>query len=219
MTTDTIKELVAKIAIDGYRDGSSTRAGVPYQPIPFDEFADIPAQKGDRVRAEWEKVRELAQSPDRVLDIGANIGFYSFMLAKEGATDVMAVERDPDNVAVLKALATWSGLAVQVRPTVWETMNGTYDLVLMLNVHHWIHKSDGEERTNLLMRMIALNCRQLIFQTAHLEGGAFYTVPGLRNEDDIALYLTRMGFHDVRAVGKTMHGKERVLFSAKGAIV
>ena len=70
MTPEIIRSRITRLGTAGYRPGSSTRPGRPYQPIPFPEFADIEAQKEASVRREFGQVLEAMQRrgmrvPDR----------------------------------------------------------------------------------------------------------------------------------------------------------
>lgn len=220
MTPDDIRALVARIGADGYRPGSSTKPGRPYQPIPFPEFADIEAQKEEQVRFEFAQVVRAMQSrkiePARVLDIGACVGFYAFQLAQRYGCQVTAVEADPEARAVLDALATWSGLPVEARSALDEALEGKFDLALMVNVHQWIEADRGREATLGLMRRIARQAGTLFFQTAHANGSAFRTVPYLRRFGDIPRYLRRAGFDSVEVIAESLHrGVPRYLVLAR----
>src|SRR4051812_43772020 len=82
--------------------GSNTKAGLPYQPIPFAEFSDVDSKERAQTVREYNAVlmelgitpQHLAASgipyspdepitiqedddlPDSVLDIGANVGYF-----------------------------------------------------------------------------------------------------------------------------------------------
>lgn len=219
MTPEDIRALVARIGAGGYRPGSSTQPGRPYQPIPFPEFADIEAQKGDSVRREFGQIIAAMQSrgirPRRVLDVGACVGFYAFEFARRFGCQVVAVESDPDARAVLASLASWSGLPVETPASLDSALEVPFDLALMVNVHQWIDADLGPAATLALMRRIGRQAGTLFFQTAHDNGSAFRTVPYLTSFDDLVAYLQHAGFKSVEFVAENQHrGAPRYLFLA-----
>lgn len=223
--TDTLSELrqqvmaaVAAVGRGEYRDGSSTQEGRPYQPIPFNEFADVPAQKPEPVEREWRLIAPtIPATAKSLLDVGANIGFYSWKLAKAGFADVVAVETDPANLAVLNALRAWSGLAQVAVATDLDAVldwRRHFDVGLMLNVHHWIVKDRGFDATTRLMWRIARQVDVLYFQTAHRGQASLYCVDELDGPLAVANHLHDVGFADVELLSASQHGDARYLFRA-----
>jgi SAM-dependent methyltransferase len=217
-----IRRLIARIGGAGYRDGSSTRAGWAYHPIPFPEFADVPVHK-DACLEELRVIRADLGSETglRVLDLGCALGYFTFEMARN-AREVVAVEADPEVSAVVEALRAWKQIDnVRVvggsisRPLLAQ-IPGDFDVALMLNVHMWIEKQLGRDETILLLRDLAARTGRLYFQTAHAESGGKRRVEDLRVREDIQAYLEGCGFARVRHLRDTRaHEGTRCLFACE----
>jgi SAM-dependent methyltransferase len=246
---EAIKALIEELGVGDYRDGSSSYHGMPYQPIPFAEFQDVPSQKGFVVRQEAAVVFShmgwpLELLPDvgpragykpkplqpvgrgvlgevhSVLDVGANVGFYSLLAAKRGCR-VTAVERDDRNARILRALATWQQLNVWVEPDLAQALSSeaTFDVALLLNVHHWIHKQLGSARTDALICEIGRRARNVYFQTPLEWNRSFYVVPGLKSPEDVRLYLASVRLTATLIAESDHHTNDpRYLFHARGRL-
>ncbi|WPL11571.1 Mg-protoporphyrin IX methyl transferase [Thiorhodovibrio litoralis] len=216
-----IQGLISKIGRNGYRDGSSTREGWVYHPIAFEGYhANV---HKSAAHDELKEVLEYCNISDlsglRVLDVGSSVGFFSFNLAKRGCK-VVGVEADPNAWAVAEALKIAHRaenvffLNENFDEHVLEKLSGeNFDLALMLNVHMWIYKQLGRERTVNVLRQLASKVEAMIFQTAHLESGGMYRVSELQNSRDISQYLKSCGFKNVKHLrDTTAHGGRRSLF-------
>jgi len=211
-----ILELVSRLGTSG-TPGSSVSIGVPYQSLPFDALADIASQKGAQVASEYGVIeRHIPERFATVLDIGANVGFHSFMLSrKPGVVRVDAVDADPDNRALMAELAAQSGECVFAHSAIPDDAH--WDVCVMLNVHHWIENKIGYEGTRLLMQTLSQRVGTIFFQTAHQESRA-HVLSALRNEAGIGSYLEECGWGCVRSLGSTQPGPPRFLFTAIGAV-
>lgn len=218
-----IRRLIARIGGQGYRDGSSTTPGWTYHPIPFPELEDVPAHKQTPIEEHATILKDLGGSVAglRILDIGCALGYFSFRFAPT-AREVVAVEGDEDVHRVVEAVCRWKGIR-NIHPIraymdrkVLASIEGSFDVALMLNVHMWIHKQLGPEETMALMRDLAGRTRRLYFQTAHAESGGMYRVDELRNRKDVQAYLERCGFSRVRRIRDTRaHRGKRTLFACE----
>jgi hypothetical protein len=83
----------------------------------------------------------------------------------------------------------------------------------MMNVHMWIHKQMGEEKTRAIMHDLIDNCDFMYFQTAGAESSGMYKVKSLDSEDAVATYLSECGASSIKRL-KTVkqHGGKRYLF-------
>lgn len=248
-----LADALAKLGTGKYRDGSSTYAGRPYQPLPFHHLPPVPSQKGAIVRAEagviFEHLGWHVSLPDvgddagyrpaqpampgwdpevpgvsRVLDIGANIGFYSLIAATLGKR-VIAIEADERNVEVMDILRASIGAEVLCLPDVDMVrpdacgVTFDFDVTFMLNVHHWIHKQRGDDETNALMRDLARMTKCIYFQTPLTWNRSFYNVPGLDTPHDVLRLLESWGFEQPRSISQCDHHDDdpRHMFFAYGA--
>jgi 2-polyprenyl-3-methyl-5-hydroxy-6-metoxy-1,4-benzoquinol methylase len=75
-----------------YEDGNSDLLGYTYHPIPFAGFEHVNAHRDEcdaRLRAILDALK--VRPGDWILDVGANVGFFAFSLARLGAI----VEAEP----------------------------------------------------------------------------------------------------------------------------
>jgi SAM-dependent methyltransferase len=227
LTIFAIKELINQIGSEGYRDGSSTEKGWVYHPLPFPEFEDIPVHKKTATNElkeiiEYSQV-DFSQQPS-ILEIGSAVGYFSFNLAKLGA-EVVAFEADSFAYKVAEALRVYKRfenikfINQNFSQEVLTQFEKCFDLVLMLNVHMWIHKQLGESATKELMKLLAQKTRKIAFQTAHAESGGMYTIKSLKDKNDVYNYLIECGFKNVQYIRETTeHGGKRILFICDGNI-
>ena len=217
-----IKSLIARLGAGRYRDGSSVTPGWTYHPIPFVDFADVPAHK-TAARHELATIRACLEKQGRtgggrLLDVGCANGFFTFQLRND-FTQVVAIEADPDAAAVINELCRLYHISnVELRNQRLQASDfGRFDVMLCLNVHMWIHKQLGHDSTKELMTLAAASVGQLFFQTAHAESRGMSIVRELRNRADIEGYLSECGFGDVQCLcTTTRHGGIRYLFHARG---
>jgi len=197
MNEQTVRELVAQLG-QQLRPGSNTKPGLPYQPIPFPEFADIPSKERAITEAQYEAVvREVEAKADdslfyhagklmpptpprSILDIGANVGYFILQLAEKYSTRVnVAVEPDPYSAQVMYALARMKSINLTVAnklglaPLRWINLPHqpyiVYDVVLCLNVHQWLNLALEPEQLNKVMHTLKTCSKLFLFQTAHAE--------------------------------------------------
>jgi len=135
--------------------GSATRKGMLYQEIPFEGYEAIQAQR----RGSDARLRALLGAVDvrgkHVLDVGCNIGFFCFSLAREGAR-CWGLDADRDALRVAESLRRLHGVG-SVRFTAGrldpETLQalcrdaGHFDIVLLNSVIHWLLRDTGSIRT------------------------------------------------------------------------
>ena len=227
LTIFAIKELINLIGSEGYRDGSSTEKGWVYHPLPFPEFEDIPVHKKAATNELKEIIKysqvDFSQQP-RILEIGSAVGYFSFNLARLGA-EVVAFEADSFAYRVAEALRVYKRfenikfINQNFSQEVLTQFYKYFDLVIMLNVHMWIHKQLGESATKELMKLLAQKTRKIAFQTAHAESGGMYTIKSLKDKNDIYNYLIECGFKNVQYIRETTeHGGKRILFICDGNI-
>lgn len=139
------------------------------QTAPDHPLGDFPAYK-------WEHLS--AHIPHdltgwTVLDIGCNAGFYSFELAKRGAT-VTGIDRDPRYLAQAEWAARQYGLEDRVtfrQMQVYDLahIDETFDLVLFMGVfYHLRYPMLGLDIVSQRVR------RMMVFQTLTMPGDEVY---------------------------------------------
>jgi SAM-dependent methyltransferase len=139
----TIPELVADLEAHPVE-----KRGSIYHPIPFPEFGHLKTSS-DRaeVQAKWTMIERAlldcfpsGLAGKRILDIGANAGFYTFSLAQKGA-EVTAFESHPRYGPIGRFLAAEKKLNVRWRDSAFDagTIEGErFDAALMLSVFQWM---------------------------------------------------------------------------------
>ena len=153
-----------------------------YHPIPFKEFSDLTISSSEKaVRNKWSKIEEIANElfgadmkGKKVLDIGANAGFYTFSFSKKGA-QVSAFEPHPrykdlglEIIEEKKLDVRWENKPVQVAH---PYLKDKYDLTLMLSVYQWMAEGGKEiEYAESCIKKISEQSDYLIFELGFNKG-------------------------------------------------
>ena len=112
----------------------------------------------------------------RVLDLGCNVGFYSFSLALRGA-QVTSMDARREYVVLASDIARLYSLPmdfrqVQVLPEVIDGLEGSYDLALCFSMIQWVMASTDVETGKEVLRAISRKADALFFDVAVNEGKA-----------------------------------------------
>jgi SAM-dependent methyltransferase len=219
MTLDEIKKLIDNIGAGPYRDGSSVKRGRLYHAIPFDEFCGYKVHKNSSEMEYSHIVGDIGKFLGKtVLDVGCANGYFSFNAAMDGASMVTGYEADPAVCAVNVAVAEYKGIKnVQFINEAFSLETAcnmqAHDIVLMLNVHMWLHKQLGPTETAKIMQDLGKKCKTMYFQTAHAWSKGMYTVKELKTKEDLVGYLKGCGFSVVRLIGQNHKWSGRFLFA------
>lgn len=167
---DNIDDIVADLEA---RPIEST--GHIYHPIPFPEFDGLKVsanrsaveEKGRRIRAIVERRRALGLPADSVLDIGANGGYFTFLLAPL-VESVTAYEPNERYSSVGRSLARLRAPNVdwRSRPFTYDELDGeTWDVALMLSTFQWMTSGDAElDEGFRVLRRLSEVTRCLVFE-------------------------------------------------------
>jgi len=100
-----------------------------------------------------------------VLDIGCNFGFFCFEAAKRGATRVLGIDVDPENIRKARLLADCLGLDVEFALLDFEVdaLQERFDHVLCLNVLHHLRNPLAS-----IERLIEMTTGRLVLEVAGL---------------------------------------------------
>jgi 2-polyprenyl-3-methyl-5-hydroxy-6-metoxy-1,4-benzoquinol methylase len=140
-----------------------------YQPVDHPDFDDwrVDRECVDR----WSIIKKEVDFKDKlVLDVGSNMGYFSFRATEKGAT-VVGVESNEARVEVSKALALFNGfpshnpvfIEAKFEDYLENYKNPKFDVVLMLSLlHHYIKRNPGEawRAVDLLSRC----CRNMVLE-------------------------------------------------------
>lgn len=219
---DKIKMMINNIGSEGYRDGSSTKRGWLYHPLPFPEF-NIHAHKNSS-NDEYDYIKKdygLFLNKN-ILDIGCANGFFSFKLALQGANvtgyegdkfvcDVNEAVKNYKNIKNVHFINEYFNLATAKKLNCLE-----FDIIIMLNIHMWIRKQIGKEETFNLMKELSGKTKVIYFQTAHVGSGGMYQVPEMKSLQDIEQYLMAAGFKDLVVLGRNDKWFKRYMIRGTG---
>ncbi len=161
-----------------------TARGEVYHQIPFYEFRNL------RTQIHYsETYRRLSMILSRysdfrgkkILDLGCNVGFYSFSLAKRGA-DVTGVELRKECFDVAQAVAKIYELPIlflnqPLASDFFATQNREYDLTLCFSMLQWVIAQKGMEEGQKILRGISDNSKALFFDISVNTGKACLTCP------------------------------------------
>ena len=120
----------------------------------FGEAEAMPAGKRESERQRYfDSV--LAYAGQRVLDIGANTGYFSFAALAQGAASVLCVEGNPRHAEFIEAGARALGVGerLRVRPAYFDfeaAPQERFDLTFCLNVLHHLGDDFGDPALTLV---------------------------------------------------------------------
>lgn len=141
-----------------------------YQPILNPYFMQLQSIREDVKKSRLQMILEYFNNTrfrgKRVIDIGANIGYFGTMFAKMGA-DVTLLEPDPYHYELTKSVADLTYADVNIVTSTFEDLrtDEEYDIAIMLTVFYFQMK-----RTETRMRFIE-NLDKLITSMVIWESG------------------------------------------------
>jgi hypothetical protein len=156
-------------------DNPIEKGGQIYHPLPFPEFKHLTSSSNAaQVNAKWSMLDQTLRvlfpegiQDKRVIDIGANAGFFSFSLAQQGA-NVLAIEPHPRYAAIGRFLAQHHHLPVTWDEKPIELSNlepQKYEVGLMLSVFQWICQGNSQLTAGKrFLRALSQNVRFLFFE-------------------------------------------------------
>lgn len=179
-----------------YEDGNSDILGYTYHPIFFDGFSQFKSHRGecaDRLKA---ILREMPiERGDWVLDVGANVGYFSFALESEGAL-VEAYEVNSDCFEIGAALSKLYGRNVlyinkSMSVNSLSYLRPKYKGILLLSVFHWIFKQEGEARAAKILEELSKRTRYIFFETPSSMDDAMFKNKHFSSKEAVENYLKK----------------------------
>lgn len=176
------------------------QGGHIYHPIPFPEFSHLKTSSNrDEVLAKGRCVEQALRlvlpgglSGAKILDVGANAGFYTFSLAQAGAT-VTAFEPHPRYAPLGGFLAAEKKLDVRWHGTAFEqsaVRGQRFDAALMFSVFQWM--ADGGNRLEQAtadLRAISEISGCLVFELGYNRGKSCVKTNKLNHYAELIRFL------------------------------
>lgn len=133
------------------------------------DTSDLPAGKLEAERQAYFD-RALPLLGARVLDIGANTGYFSFAALHSGAREVVCYEGNPEHAAFVAKSAELAGLASRLKVhaayfTFDAPAGEPYDITYCLNVLHHLGDDFGDASLGL-----AAACEQMLASLRRMAG-------------------------------------------------
>jgi len=190
-------------------------SGHIYHPIPFPEFAHLKTSSDStEVYRKWNLIKKTLQtifpgglSGRKILDVGANAGFFTYSLAMDEA-EVTAFEPHPRYAPIGKCLTREKQLPIEWHETPLQCdviQDRAFDAALMLSVFQWM--ADGGKRfvdAVEELHAVAKITRYLFFELG-FNSGCSCIVTEKRNHYGELIRLLRNGtpYECFMLIGKT----------------
>lgn len=198
-----------------------------YHPLPFYEFGNLTIQVAPDTSYQRLQMILNAAGGDvvdkRVLDLGCNLGFYSFSLAHRGAK-VTSVEMRADYHDISKRIVELYNMNVRFRnePLTPELVDevGDVDLTLCFSMIQWVIQQNGMDYGKQILNRISQRSKLLMFDVSVNDGAACLLCP--RGQELIYVHdLLREAttYNDIQHVGQVHpYGSDiRYIFACKHA--
>jgi 2-polyprenyl-3-methyl-5-hydroxy-6-metoxy-1,4-benzoquinol methylase len=225
MTTHSRAERVARIKDkirhmgQVYRPGNASQPGHLYSPLPFDDFRDVPVQRG-AVEGRFELIRDdLLQFLSRgtLLDLGCHAGYNCFRFHELGF-QCTGIDADALTIEIARDTAELEGCPIDFRcaeatPELIDAL-GDFDVVIFTAVFQWITKARSFETAQEVLRRLLAHCEILYFETSMgAEGKA--KMPMLPDVAAVERMLQELGHPQVKLIGAL--DRSRYLFRTSRA--
>ncbi len=197
MKYNSVQEIIKDLETNPIESG-----GHVYHPIPFTEFKNLKTSSNkDEVYKKWKliesniiKVTSSNFQNLKVLDIGANGGFYTFTLAKKGSK-VTAFEPHQRYAPIGKFLVKKKRLNVEwyTEPFEFELIqNDHFTIALMLSVFQWM-AAGGERMTEACkdLKHISSVCDYMIFELGYNRGKSCINTRKLNHYAELIQFLKK----------------------------
>ena len=180
-----------------YEDGNSDLVQFTYHPIPFPGFEGVNSHRKkmyDRLAAIVAEIGPM--QGEWILDIGANVGYFSFSLERLGAV-VEAYEINSDTFEIGAALSKLHRTNVLYINKAFGTpalayLRPRYKAVLLLSVFHWIVKQEGIEASARLLQQLAERSDLILFETPCTEAEGMFLHQAFSSQQAVENFLRQI---------------------------
>lgn len=201
-----------------YYDGSSSKPGRTFHKLDIPYFNFVSYQRN--IELEYQAIIDsMSIVPKTIIDIGCSAGYYLFnMIRRFRLEKVIGYEADPvlfDLLIKVKSTFNLRELYLFNKVTN-ETEFEPVDVVICMNIHMWLQKQMGKEKTNQLLRKLIQGSKELYFQTSGEESFGRVTIKELSNKDVIMGFLYDLSASQVSLIHMTeLKGRRRYLFKVE----
>ncbi|MAX23830.1 MAG: hypothetical protein CMJ19_04925 [Phycisphaeraceae bacterium] len=198
-----------------------------YHPLPFYEFGNLTTQVSPDTS--YKRLQMILDAADgdvvdkRVLDLGCNLGFYSFSLANRGAK-VTSVELRSDYHDISKRIVELYDMNVRFRndSLTPELVNevGDVDITLCFSMIQWVIDQQGMDYGKQILKTISERSRLLLFDVSVNHGAACLLCPGGQELVYVYDFLAdATTYTDIQCIGQVHpYGNDtRYVFACKHA--
>ncbi len=187
-----------------FQDLVTTVGSLAYQPPLHPDLMYIPAEQSCVERYKIIK-RNMSFTEGKLLELGANEGFFSIKFENDGF-DCVAVESFPSFVFCLRGQRRALNKKFTIIPESFlgreDILNQEFDVVLALNVlsHLTVHKDDFEKLNHFLEN---LKCKEMFFEPYSPTDPQMKNAYVNMNEDEFADYVRKkLRLSKVDLIGK-----------------
>ena len=171
---ETYKQLVGNYSKVIDHNGAPKWKGKIYQGFNFDNGYSFRGYSSNSTM--YDSYKKLPFIPygkvknKKVLDIGSNQGFFSFQAAIHGASEVVGIERQKEDVIAaneIKKILGYDNVSFKNLDAVKYIMdsNDKYGLVIANSVLHQIYKNLEGKECDALFKKLASDCEYFAFES------------------------------------------------------
>lgn len=186
--------------------GSSIDCQKTYHEIPFkgyEEFVSHRSKSTNRLKA---ILGVLNVKGKKVLDIGCNLGFFGFSLAKHGAVCV-GIDHDKSAIKIAKSLAKiysqkntqfYCGKVSMENIKYLDNIYNGFDILLLNSIFHWLQYDNGSiESVVRILRPVLKNVKFIIYEPS-TSNQAFF--PESSSDDNVRRFFELCGSYNYQTI-------------------
>jgi len=192
------------------------KSGDIYHPIPFEEFAGLKTSSSKKaVEKKWhlikstlEKIYNEKITNKKVLDVGANAGFYTFSFAKM-SNEVTSFEVQERYSEITKVIIAEKGLAINWIDRYFDYAEKLpvekFDVALLLSVYQWMAEGGEKlEYANRCLKRISEISDYLIFELGFNKGKSHIKTKQFNHYNELfKLIKSQTVYKHMKLIGKT----------------
>ncbi len=192
------------------------KLGDIYHPIPFEEFSGLKTSSNHKaVEKKWGLIKSTLETiyggeikGKKVLDVGANAGFYSFNFAKMGnaVTSFEIIERYSEIAkAVVKEKDVDVDWFAEPFRADFSLPHKKYDVALLLSVYQWMAEGGPkQDYANESLRKISEVSDYLVFELGFNKGKSCIKTDKFNHYKElIRLLEENTTYSNFKLIGKT----------------